>query len=121
MHNKDDWQRFSALLDEAMDIEAERRAEWIARLEIENPEAADFVRTYFETREKAAQQGFLEGSIAPGAVEPSWIGRQVGPYTIRALIGQGGMGNVWLALRSDGRFEGRFALKFLRAFVSQIG
>jgi serine/threonine-protein kinase len=37
------------------------------------------------------------------------------------LIDQGGMGNVWLAFRSDGRFEGRFALKFLRAFLAQIG
>jgi eukaryotic-like serine/threonine-protein kinase len=121
MLNKDAWLKFSPLLDDAMDMEEAHRSEWLVQLEVENPEAADFVRSYFETREKAARLGFLEGSVAPAEAGASWIGRQVGPYTITALIGQGGMGNVWLALRSDGRFEGRFALKFLRAFLSQLG
>jgi serine/threonine-protein kinase len=121
MLNKDAWLKFSPLLDEAMDMEEQDRAEWLAKLEAESPEAATFVRSYFETREKAVRSGFLEGSVAPAEAGASWLGRQVGPYTISALIGQGGMGNVWLALRSDGRFEGRFALKFLRAILSQIG
>jgi serine/threonine-protein kinase len=34
---------------------------------------------------------------------------------VLAPIGHGGMGSVWLAQRSDGRFEGREALKFLNA------
>jgi serine/threonine protein kinase len=121
MLNKDAWLKFSPLIDEAMDMDEPRRMEWLAQLEVENSQAAAFIRSYFETREKAARLGFLEGSVAPDDAGASWIGRQVGPYTISALIGQGGMGNVWLALRSDGRFEGRFALKFLRAFLSQIG
>jgi serine/threonine protein kinase len=121
MLNKDDWQKFSPLLDQAMDMDERQRDEWLTRLEPDNPEAAAFIRAYFETREKAARLGFLEGSLAAGEAESSWIGRRVGPYTISALIGQGGMGNVWLALRSDGRFEGRFALKFLRALLAQIG
>jgi serine/threonine-protein kinase len=121
MLDKDAWLKFSPLIDEATDMDEPHRSEWLVRLEMSNPEAAAFMRSYFETREKAAQLGFLEGSVARGEAELSWIGRQVGPYTISALIGQGGMGNVWLALRSDGRFEGRFALKFLRAFIAQIG
>lgn len=40
-------------------------------------------------------------------------GRTVGAYTLESLIGEGGMGAVWLARRSDGRFEGRAAVKFL--------
>ena len=31
---------------------------------------------------------------------------RVGAYTLISPIGQGGMGSVWLAERSDGRFEG---------------
>jgi serine/threonine protein kinase/tetratricopeptide (TPR) repeat protein len=45
----------------------------------------------------------------------SLIGQTVGAYTIVAPIGQGGMGSVWLAKRSDGRFEGFAAVKFLNA------
>jgi eukaryotic-like serine/threonine-protein kinase len=121
MLEKDAWQRFSRFLDEALEMDERQCSEWLAQLEVENPEAAAFVRSCLEAREKADRSGFLQGSVALGEAEPSWIGRQVGPYTISALIEQGGMGSVWLALRSDGRFEGRFALKFLRAFLSQMG
>ena len=37
----------------------------------------------------------------------------VGAYTLASQIGQGGMGSVWLAERSDRRFERRVAVKFL--------
>ena len=40
----------------------------------------------------------------------------MGAYTVVSLIGRGGMGEVWLAQRSDGRFEGKFALKFLETY-----
>ena len=39
----------------------------------------------------------------------------MGAYRLLSPIGQGGMGSVWLAERSDGRFEGRAALKLLNA------
>src|SRR5208282_3691310 len=37
----------------------------------------------------------------------------LGPYTLISPIGQGGMGSVWLARRSDGRFERQAAVKFV--------
>jgi serine/threonine-protein kinase len=39
----------------------------------------------------------------------------IGPYRILRLLGQGGMGAVYLAERSDGQFEQRVAIKLLRA------
>jgi tetratricopeptide (TPR) repeat protein len=55
----------------------------------------------------------LEGSLA---------GQTVGSYTLLSPIGQGGMGTVWLAERSDGRFEARAAVKFLNAaLIGQAG
>jgi serine/threonine protein kinase len=40
-------------------------------------------------------------------------GRVVGAYTLVRQLGQGGMASVWLARRSDGRYEGQVAIKFL--------
>ena len=37
----------------------------------------------------------------------SLAGQTIGAYTLISQIGQGGMGSVWLARRSDGRFEGQ--------------
>jgi serine/threonine protein kinase len=61
-----------------------------------------------------AKDGFMEANItsAPFA-EPGLVGQVIGSYTLRSLIGQGGMGSVWLAERSDGRFQRRVAVKFI--------
>ena len=50
---------------------------------------------------------------------PSLEGQVVGAYRLNSLIGQGGMGSVWLAERCDGRFEGRVAVKLLN--IALIG
>ena len=41
-------------------------------------------------------------------------GQRVGPWRITAPLGRGGMGEVWLAQRDDGAYEGRAAVKVLR-------
>ena len=49
-------------------------------------------------------------------------GQIIGAYRLLSLIGQGGMGSVWLAERCDGRFEGRAAVKLLNiALVGRAG
>jgi eukaryotic-like serine/threonine-protein kinase len=45
-------------------------------------------------------------------------GVTLGGYTLERQLGRGGMGAVWLARRSDGRFEGRVAIKLLNLALS---
>ncbi len=40
-------------------------------------------------------------------------GQKFGQYTLTEPVGRGGMGTVWRAARSDGRFEGEVAVKLL--------
>ncbi len=46
--------------------------------------------------------------------EAAWVGRSVGPWRITGLVGQGGMGAVYGAIRDDGKFELQVAIKVLR-------
>jgi serine/threonine-protein kinase len=46
-------------------------------------------------------------------------GGRIGKYTIERLLGRGGMSEVWLARRSDGRFDAQCAIKLLDARVPQ--
>ena len=56
---------------------------------------------------------FLEGVALALPKDDTLAGMVVGSYTLERPIGQGGMGSVWLARRSDGRYEGQAAIKFL--------
>ena len=60
---------------------------------------------------------FSAYDIAAQALEPeeeSVIGKRVGAYRIEGEIGRGGMGAVYLAVRADGQFQKRVAIKLLR-------
>src|SRR5204862_5697276 len=62
-----------------------------------------------------ASGGFLEHGPASEDVQATLVGQTIGAYTLETPLGQGGMGSVWLARRSDGRYEGKVAIKLLNA------
>jgi serine/threonine-protein kinase len=72
------------------------------------------LRRLLELNSALDAEGFLEsGPMVPRVPPRSLTGQRVGAYTLDTLLGQGGMGTVWLAHRSDGRFEGSVAIKLL--------
>ena len=111
----DRWRFVSPYLDEAMELPEAERAAWLAQVRTRDATLADDLETLLDERGQASRDGFLEGAPrAPDAPQPL-AGQKVGDWTLMSLIGQGGMGNVWLARRDDGRFEGRAAVKLLNA------
>ncbi|HEY7368319.1 MAG TPA: serine/threonine-protein kinase [Thermoanaerobaculia bacterium] len=111
--NADRWGRWSAHLDLLLDLPAAQRTARLEALETEDATLASDLRGLLEEHEALDREGFLENAVFPGGPPPA--GRTFGAYTLVSLIGQGGMGNVWLARRSDGRFEGTAAVKLLNA------
>jgi tetratricopeptide (TPR) repeat protein len=61
----------------------------------------------------------LQQHVTGPGVEPAiastgeWRSSTLGPYTLISKIGQGGMGSVWLAERTDGEIQQRVAIKLL--------
>ena len=114
---EDWWSEISPLLDEAMELRGSARDSWLADLEQRSPDLAAHVRSCLTQVSDLSERKFLEDSIRrhlPAGLE----GRAFGAYTLERPLGFGGMGTVWLAHRSDGRFEGHVAVKLLNpAFV----
>jgi eukaryotic-like serine/threonine-protein kinase len=112
--SRERWQVVSPHLDHALELTADQRAVWLASLRVEDTTLAADLESLLEEQRVLEREGFLAG--LPAAPPPaSLAGQKIGPYTLRALIGQGGMGSVWLADRSDGRYEGVAAVKLLNA------
>jgi eukaryotic-like serine/threonine-protein kinase len=112
--SRERWQFVSPHLDRAMEMTDGERGRWLAALRSQDPGLAADLEALLEERCSLDREGFLEGAVSlpPPA---SLTGQTIGAYTLVSSIGRGGMGSVWLARRSDGRFEGQAALKLLNA------
>jgi eukaryotic-like serine/threonine-protein kinase len=116
------WREVSPYLEEALELPPERRSDWMADLRRRDASLAEDVEALFSARSLASRESFLEGTPPIQATPGSLEGQTFGAYTLESQIGQGGMGSVWLARRSDGRFEGLVAVKLLNpSLVGRAG
>jgi serine/threonine-protein kinase len=104
----------SPLLDHVLELDPQRRAEYLTSVRLEDPTTADAMEEWLAESEHVLRSDFLEApAISVEATSTSLAGQAVGAYTLERPLGIGGMGTVWLARRSDGRFEGHVALKLV--------
>ncbi len=116
------WEEISPYLDQALTLSREQRAAWLAALRQQNPALADNLKVLLDDHDALAEERFLEGQPSAFPALAASAGQTIGAYRLTSPIGQGGMSTVWAAERSDGRFEGRVAIKFLNIAMSgQVG
>src|SRR5688572_29997269 len=109
-------------LDELLDLDEAQRAKRLEDLRGSDRELADEIAALLAGESAIEKRRFLEGSaLEPSTLGATLAGRQIGAYTLEHPLGQGGMGSVWLARRSDGRFEGKAAVKFLNLALMTRG
>jgi hypothetical protein len=111
--DKHRWTVLSPLLDELLDADEGVRRLRLAHIRDTDSDLADDLSGLLRRQAVIDKEGFLDGVATPLPAEPTLAGRIVGNYTLERLLGRGGMGAVWLAHRSDGRFAGRAAVKLL--------
>ena len=115
----EEWQLLSPYLDQALAMSEDERTAWLRTLAEQNPTLAAQLLALLDEHRVLEQEGFLEKRHFGRPSTPGLAGQTVGPYRLISQIGQGGMGSVWLAERSDGRFERQVAVKFLN--ISLMG
>jgi eukaryotic-like serine/threonine-protein kinase len=104
-----------------------RRAE-LAAIEREHPDLYPRLLTLLAADDGADSAKFMSAvpltklaanattSLEGLAQTSELTGQMIGVYRMIRPIGVGGMGQVWLAERADGRYEGKVAIKLLRTF-----
>ncbi len=117
------WALLSPLLDELLDLDDAARVARLDQLRQSDAALAGELAALLAQQAAVEREAFLEGAALDSAVPHATLaGHTIGAYTLERPIGAGGMGSVWLARRSDGRYEGQVAVKLLNlALVARGG
>src|SRR5579864_2677113 len=116
--NDDRWRQIEDLFHRAADLAPAERPLFLHRActgdeelrrEVESLLAADSPRDEFLRAAVAQAADLVPTEPDEGA---AWISKRIGPYSITRLIGRGGMGSVYHAVRDD-EFRMQVALKLL--------
>ena len=108
------WQEIGRLFDEALNIPAEKRREWLSARCAGDTALFREVDSLLQADENSAP--LLQKPLIPAADEvQKYIGKIFGAYRITRHIASGGMGQVFLAHRHDGLYEQQVVIKIIRA------
>jgi eukaryotic-like serine/threonine-protein kinase len=129
MSRNEQWERVQDLFDEASQLDAGERRQFLAGECAGEPELLREVNELLEHDRAPDQDRFTaavrkEGEAFAGSHDDSaWRGKRIGAWRIIDKIAEGGMGAVYLADRDDKAYEQRAAVKIIArsAFSSLHG
>ena len=123
------WKRVNRIIDKTLSLDAESRIPFLEDTLGGDPDILKEAKDYLSLIESAEHADFLKGEFLSesllaqemsSAVKDNIsvkhiIGKRIGPYEISDLLGEGGMGSVYLAERVEGEFNQQVAIKFLKS------
>ncbi len=113
------WSAISPLLDELLELSGADRERRLEEIEAADPGLARELKKLMALEEE--RPDFMSQPVVDASLFAAQEGQEIGPYRLVSPIGEGGMGQVWLAVRADGLYERRVALKLLRPGLGDVG
>ena len=111
------FQRVRVLLDQILEMDDAARDGWVQSAP--RDEAHLYQEALALAREPTVSELDMLGVFRNDAPQQDhWTGQRIGNWTLIQMIGQGGMGSVWLAERADEQFKMRAAVKIIREEMS---
>ena len=108
------WMELNRLLDEALDLPSEQRAQWLSSLDPAHDALKERLRRLLSNADAGGDDFLRRLPPIEGGDNSLHGGTQnaiVGPYRLIRELGSGGMASVWLAERIDGLVNRQVALK----------
>jgi len=109
------------LFENILEVPANERVAWLVARTKDDTALADDVLRLVDAHDHGGAIDRIVGVLNPASTrEVPTAGstrdepKRIGPWSITAQIGSGGMGSVFLAERADGQYQRRVALKLLR-------
>lgn len=116
-----DWERVKSILASALDLVPDERDGYLDEACDGRGDLREEVTSLLAAHARIPDEVSLTHPFAGGAshaaderLAASMLGTTVGAYRLVDVLGQGGMGVVYLAARADGVHEGEAAVKLLR-------
>jgi non-specific serine/threonine protein kinase/serine/threonine-protein kinase len=102
------WQQIADAFEAALDLKTEERSALLANASSDDPSLQREVEALL------AADALQNNTSAVPVDSESMVGEHIGPYRIVRLIGEGGMGTVYEAVRDDQEFDRQVAIKLLQ-------
>jgi tetratricopeptide (TPR) repeat protein len=108
------WRKIESLFNDAADLPPEQRESHLDSACGGDPELRKEVCELLSASSPGLIESAVEatvGDMAARAADDSMVGNRIGAYRIAALVGRGGMGAVYRAVRDDDEYHRQVAIK----------
>src|SRR5579864_5337606 len=111
-------EQIGEVLETALALETSARGKYLEEACVNDSELRREVESLLNSHERAGSSFLnspLDGVVATSTRSSIRAGFRIGAYDILEQIGHGGMGEVYSAVRADGQYEKKVAIKLVRS------
>jgi serine/threonine-protein kinase len=111
------WERLEDLFEKAQSMPGDSRPGFLDQACVGDPVLRAELEAMLAVSDERplAIERFVSDERSGSAEWNAWLGRSLGPWRLTRVVGQGGMGFVYVAVRADGQYQLEVAVKLMRA------